>query len=361
MKRNAMKKILYLFLFSFLLACQNSNENQGGINESLLPNATGGYDEIMFFVSDAIYSDTLSKQMKKAFVQAYKILPQPEARFVTSTVAYSKRNNILKRFINSVFVLTQDEKSAMVSEMLSILTAEEKKALQNGSQKVFYKKNLWAKGQNIMLLIAPSVEEIPQFIEQNEDEINEYFDETNLSFYQKIAYIDGVNLSLNKQFKAYHNFTLDVPNGYKIAKNEGNMILLRRDESKSTLFLCIDVVNYNDTIADYNYGIEKFDEIGKHLDGMKENSYAIADTTLGFAIEKSEVEGRIIYENGGLWVMENDIVGGGPFINQLIIDNANQRMIYLAGIVYGPGEKNKKKYMRQFEAIFNTLKINTAK
>ena len=39
-----------------------------------------------------------------------------------------------------------------------------------------------------------------------------------------------------------------------------------------------------------------------------------------------------------------------------IIDNSKNRVIYLSGMIYGPGEKKKKKFMREFEAIFSTLK-----
>ena len=106
-----------------------------------------------------------------------------------------------------------------------------------------------------------------------------------------------------------------------------------------------------------NLGIEKFNELGILIDGMKENSYVVADSTFGFQTKKI-VRGNVTtFENAGLWVMENDFVGGGPFINQYIIDNNKNRIIYLSGIIYGPGEKNKKKYMRQFEVIFTSLKL----
>lgn len=353
-----MKKLISIFFLAIVLSACNT-ENSSQTTFALLPDATGGADEVMVFVNDSYFSDTLAKSIKETMTVAYKILPQSEARFAYSTAPFGKMNTILKRFINPIFVLTKSENSALVSEMDALLTAKDKVEIKQSEDAIFFRKNLWSQNQSIVILIAPSEEKIVETLAKYKPEIEKYYDEANLSFFNKLAYIDGINKSLNKQFKEYHGIDFKVPSGYILAENDKNLVLLRKDDAKSTLFLAFDVMDYNAKIPLNNLGIEKFNAVGKYLDGEKEGSFVVADITLGFKLETIAEDGLVKYENSGLWIMQNDLVGGGPFINQYIIDNANQRVIYLSGMIYGPAEKHKKKYMRQFEAIFNSLKLET--
>ncbi|MGB1315019.1 MAG: DUF4837 family protein [Chitinophagales bacterium] len=341
-------------LFVLLSSC-NSNEkpNTGG----LLPDATGGADELLVFMEDAFVTDSLVQNIRKEMTDMYKILPQSEVRFSITAVQYSKMNTILERFRNPIFVITKNETSSLYKEMLTKLTDSEKQTLQNQKDAIFFKNNLTANNQNVAIILVPNKEEIVSTLLKYKKEMFNFFDENNLKFFKDVAYYDGVNKTLNKQFKKFHGLKFDVPNGFVLAKNENNLVLLRKEDVKSTLFLAIDVMEYNDTISYNNLGIEKFNKTGKLLDGETEGSYVVADTTLGFDIEKSLKNDLVIFENAGLWIMQNDYVGGGPFVNQYIIDNKRKRVIYLQAMIYGPGEKKKKKYMRQFEAMFSTLEI----
>lgn len=349
------KYISAVLMVLVLISCDSEKSSTGNY---LLPDATGGSDELMVFVNDAYFSEDFAKAVKKMLVEPYKILPQSEARFSVSTVAFSKINTILKRFRNPIYIVVKGENSEFANELNALLTDEEKKNIDENESFILYKNNVWASDQNVAIVFVSKAQNIIASLEKNKPELERFFDNSNLKFYSKIAYINGVNASLNKQFKEYHNFKFDIPVGYVLAKNEKNMVLLRKDEDKSTLFLAIDVIEYNAEIPLNNLGISKFNEIGKFLDGEKENSFVIADTTLGFTEEIIKEDGLVKYENGGLWVMQNDLVGGGPFINQYIIDNSKNRVIYLSGMIYGPAERHKKKYMRQFEAIFNSLKLD---
>ena len=348
-----MRFFFLLSIVSFLFfTCENTNT----INSSILPSNIGGSDEVMIVVNDEFLNDDLIKSIKKNMVDYYKILPQSQARFLISTVKFSKVNYLLERFINPIYVVTKNEKSEIATLVSQILNEEDKKELKSGKS-IFYKKNIWAREQSVIIIVAENEKDILTSLIKHKEEINNHFDDTNLKFFKKIAYIDGVNQSLKKQLKEYHNIDFDIPSGYVLAENKDNYILLRKDDAKVTLFLTFDLNKYNDTIPINNLGIEKFNKLGKLINGEGAKSFVVADTTLGF-VKKQIQKGKVtIFENGGLWVMENDFVGGGPFINQYIIDNKNNRVIYLSGMIYGPQERKKKKYMRQFEAIFNTLEI----
>lgn len=352
-----MQKLIYFSIFIlFFTSCQNVTDSN---NPDFLPQSSGAADEIMILINEGLYDDSLAKDIKKTFISPYKLLPQAEARFSMSAMPYNHSNALLKRFINIIYIVTQSDESALATEVYAMLTDKERTQAKENGEHLFFKKNRYANKQNIAILIVPTKKEIISAISTFKPKLEAHFDQANLPYFTDLAYINGANESLNEQFKKFHQLQFDVPNEYKLAKSEKNMLLLRKDVEKATMFLCFDIIKYQAEVPLENLGIQHFNKIGKYLDAKTEGSYVIADTTLGFKTEKTILANEtIIYENAGLWYVENDYVGGGPFINQYIIDKKNNRIIYLSGIFFGPGVKHKKKYMREFEAIFNTLNID---
>ena len=98
-------------------------------------------------------------------------------------------------------------------------------------------------------------------------------------------------------------------------------------------------------------------ERGHYMSSNAPNSYMTTDSVLGFLENKTVKDNIITYETSGLWSMENDFMGG-PFITKYIIDNKNNRVIFLDGFMFAPGEDKKKRYMRQIEAIMSTIEVN---
>jgi len=331
------------------IAC---NENTTpATNATILPNSTGGTDEIMFVVADHLYGENMDAIIYDNFSEYYKLLPQPEDRFKISTVKFSQLNSLLYRFRNIIFIGSYDTKDAVNKIALEIL-GEEK---LNEKNAVVYKKNVWANNQLITILMSPTQAEIGKSILSNAKSISNTISNNELDAYKKLAYINGVNTKLREQLVNFYGLSFDVPVHYKKATNEGSFVSFRGDNEKSTFYLFFDVVKFDEPVEDVNKGIEFRNERGKYVSSNIEGTYVVSDSTLGFFSERIEKDDFIIYENRGLWSMENDFMGG-PFINRYIIDLKENRVILLDGFVYGPGDKNKLKLMRQFEAIFSTFK-----
>ena len=53
--------------------------------------------------------------------------------------------------------------------------------------------------------------------------------------------------------------------------------------------------------------------------------------------------------------MEGDFMGG-PFLNYIIKDEKNNRMLFVDAFVYAP-KYNKREYLRKMEAMVSTLKF----
>jgi hypothetical protein len=341
-----MQKLFFIFTAIFLFAsCQSDTKK-----DKVLPTATGGVDEIMFVLPDHLYNDVNEKAIEDNFFEYFKVLPQPEPRFKISVVKASQMNSLLFRFRNTIFISSYDSKDGVTKLAEEALD----EADFSDAKTIYFKRNVWARNQLITFLFAPNHQEIPNTIASFAENIKNTISKNELVAYKSLAYINGVNVKLREQLESHYELSFNVPVNYKIAENEGSFVSFRGDSEKSTYYLFFDVIKFDEPVVDENRGIEMRNARGNYVSTNMENTYMVSDSTLGFFTTRFERDGFIIYENRGLWSMQNDFMGG-PFINQYIIDKEKNRVIFLDGFVYGPGDKNKHKIIRQFEAIFSTL------
>lgn len=349
-----------LVLLLALNACkQNPDEKKTDSKNSfssVLPSSTGAADEIMVIVDDASINDSLSKVINRSVNEIYRVLPKEEYLFTISVVPYSSVNQLMYRFRNIILVSNTSNTTEILATAKSLLSNTDFEKLKNGSQKTFTVNNVWSHPQNVVFVFGNSEKDIENTFKQDGNLINRLIKTADLDAYRKIAYLNGVNMKLKEQWQDYHKIAFDVPTDYKLAKNDENFVLLRKEIEKGMIFLEFDVVHYSDSIPDANYGTQFFNERGKYISSNAEKTFVKTEELAPTLSQKILKSHEIIYENSGMWKMENDFMGGS-YINRYIIDNANKRVIFVNGLVFAPGENNKKKYMRQIEAIFSTLKV----
>ena len=349
--------LLFIFLLSIsLFACRSGNQSGEGPLSSILPSSTGAADEVMFVIPDQLNTDDTKSIINQSFNKLYRILPKEESIFTISKVDFSAVNSLMYRFRNIVLIANTSENGELLAMAKDILSPEQFADLESGNQSTFLLKNIWSKPQNVIFIFGSSDEVLKENIVSSAPSIIERIQETDLVAHKKIAYLNGVNVKLKEQLKTYYNIEWDLPTDYKMAENEGSFISFRKDVPKGMIFIYFDVIEYSGTVPDANYGIVLRNERGKYVSSNVANSYMSTDSTLGFIETRTEKNGIITYETSGLWRMENDFMGG-PFINQYIIDNANNRVILLDGFMFAPGEDKKKRYMRQIEGVFSTLNV----
>ena len=69
-----------------------------------------------------------------------------------------------------------------------------------------------------------------------------------------------------------------------------------------------------------------------------------------------ELNGHFGIRTQSLWRLEHDFMGG-PFINYLIYDKTNNRIIHLDAYVYAPDITSKRRLMREMEAMLTTFGV----
>ncbi len=345
--------VYYCLLILFLSACKGDKK---GRFLDLKPSSTGGADEIMFVFPDYLNTTENKKLIHLNFSQTYRKLPSAEAIFTLSSVNYGKMNGLMYRFRSIVMCFDVSKKSEMLGMAKNLMSKEDFTKLENNEQYTFFYKNVWSKPQNVIFIFGNGEEDLNKKVKESASDISKVVLESDMEVYKKVTYIDGINQSLKKQWKEFHAISLDIPSNYKMARNEGNFVLLRKDIKEGLIFLMFDVKEYNDSIPDEDRSITYRDELGRYVSSDNVGSFMKTDHTDGFIKERWEDKGIIYYETSGLWRMENDFMGG-PFISRYIIDNRNKRVVFLDGMMFAPGEDKKKRFMKQVEVIFNSLEI----
>ena len=98
------------------------------------------------------------------------------------------------------------------------------------------------------------------------------------------------------------------------------------------------------------------DSLGKvHVEGSRPQSF-MATETLYDPDYKMVKEKPYTLATKGLWTMKNDFLGG-PYTAYAILDEEKQKIIYVEGFIYCPGER-KRGHVFELEAILSGLKLN---
>ena len=102
--------------------------------------------------------------------------------------------------------------------------------------------------------------------------------------------------------------------------------------------------------------IKKRDSIGKvHIPGQFENTYMKTEPLYNPMATKMKLDDKEAYEIRGLWIVQNDFMGG-PFINYALLDEAKNRVVVVEGFSYSPATK-KRDFVFEMEAILKTIEI----
>ena len=89
--------------------------------------------------------------------------------------------------------------------------------------------------------------------------------------------------------------------------------------------------------------------------GRNEASYMKTEEAYEPYFFKTTIKGLKTLETRGTWEVVNDYMAG-PFLNYIVQDKINQRLIVMDGFAFSPSIQ-KRQYMVELEAIFRSLKV----
>ncbi|MBT8265620.1 MAG: DUF4837 family protein [Bacteroidia bacterium] len=217
-------------------------------------------------------------------------------------------------------------------------------------------KDVYAKPQVLILVTGNSSEEIINEINENAKRIVSAFKNAELKEKQRRI---RISLHKNNSLEEKLGITMNFPSVYRIAKETDNFYWIRKDIKTGTMNLMVYEMPWG-SISEgenaINDIIKMRDSIGKaYIPGPVDGSYMITEASYTPFLTKTIIDNKPALLTKSTWEVENAFMAG-PFINYIIKDEINNRLIVAEGFTFAPSVE-KRDHMFELEAIIQSLKI----
>ncbi|PWJ40229.1 DUF4837 family protein [Sediminitomix flava] len=363
-----MKKLMKLFFafsiiaVTFLSSCNSKKEGKEKVADTTnyaLPSANGAIGEIYLLMDSAKWEGELGAEVRKIFNETMPGLLQNETRFNVSYIRPKSFNRVLKRTKNLVFITSLESNSSDTEKLKEFYgKAMQDKFVETGEAYMSAGTDIYARGQKVLNIVSGSDRELMKLLKKNKQSIHKFFADADIArINEKMIF----NTHLKNELKKEHGFSLNIPDGYKIAKDTAQFVWLRQPDVKWDKYLIVAYKDYeSEKEFDYDSVIHFRDSLCKKFiygNPAKKDSYVITlkdrfrpDT------EVTELDGKFARELRGHWQTYSQTMGG-PFVSYTVTDDENKRLYYVEGFVYAPS-KDKMPFIRELEAVLTTFETN---
>ncbi len=300
------------------------------------PNVAGKAGELLIVMDDKIKKSEGGKVLQRAMIQTYLGLPQEEPHFDMLVTPHRGFSSHMKTFRN--LIVTEISPKAK-------------------SDTIRYFKDLWAKPQSAIRIIAKDTIGLRKLVEQHELRILSFFNraerERNMAYYKATP-----NAEMIEAAKQQWKINLTIPANLKKRKSNENFTWLGEDTDWGSQGVMIYEYPYiGEGTFSKEYMLNKRDSmLHKNVPGPSQGSFMTTEHNYPIIYKETKLNDIKVVEMRGLWKVQNDMMGG-PFIMQARHDVENNRVIVTEGYVYSPENPDKRDKIRQLEALMYTCKV----
>ncbi len=325
MKKAFVSVIAIIIVFS---SCKEKNSS------ALLTNVTGKSGEVVLVIDPDHWSSEVGKEFRKKLSQEHPALPQSEPMFDLVHIPYEAFTNIFKTHRNIII--------AKVDNNLH-------------EPKMIVQKDLWAKPQIIVSVMAQNDSALASVIREKGDILVDRILKMELERYNK-NYKKYEQMGIADRLGQKFGVRLTIPKGYTLDVDTTDFVWIE-SRGRGDVVQGILVYSYDkpevELTSDYLFA-KRTQFTKKFIPGPTEGSYMAVETEAATFRREIEVNEIDVVELRSLWKIENDFMGG-PFISFSFIDK-NNKVINIDGFVFAP-QFDKRDYLRQVEAILNSVQI----
>lgn len=300
--------------------------------------SAGGTAEILIVTqNDDQWNGMIGDSIRQYFLDYQYGLPQPEAK-------------------NDLAHINVKGFSDMFKKHKCILEVEIDPKLEKAKAETA--EDLWAAPQRYVKITAPTSTAWVDLFEAQKETYKLWFDKVERERIMNV-FRPSVDNNITDAIAKKMGFTLTVPQGFFIAKNEPDFMWIRKELERSSACLLIYQTPYRDT-AQFNVNslVAMRDMmLQKYIPGPLEGSYMTTETefVLPLVTYVPDFPAGYTVEMRGMWKVENDFMGG-PFVSYTFADNRTGNLVTVEGYYYEPNQK-KRNQMLQLEAILYSLKF----
>lgn len=326
-----MKRIIYIFVATCLLIACKNGANEGKNNgEIYLPQSSGQINSLAVVIENNLWKGAVGDTIRKYFASPVEGLSTEEPIFSLHQIPPQ--------------IFTDNTRNSR-----NILIIKE-----NNSNKVTLKENLYARPQKVAVITGKTNRDITCEIQEHFKKlVNEFknndIQENQLRFQKALNTDETIEKSLG--------FKLMMPAVYKIVKKENNFFWIERQIKGGTANIIIYEMPLNSIPqgdARAEAIVKMRDSIGKrYIPGREEGMYMITESAFAPSIYNTKIKGRNTIESKGLWEVKNFLLGG-PYVNYVIEDAPNKRLVVVEGFVSAP-MTDKRDHLFELESIIKSI------
>lgn len=332
-----MRKVLAILLAGLFLGCSMIACKDGGGRKAVLQAVTGSVNEILVITPKVRWDGPIGDSIRAYFGQPQMGLPQGEPMFDLISLPISNFDKTVKAHRNVL----------IVSLKSSVDTAS-----------ISYADSPWARSQKVFRIVAPTEEAFYKVFHANKEKIMKAFlaaeRDRLVDIYKKTP-----NMKVFNTFRDEYDMLLYCPGGYNVNKDTADFVWSSyetRVDSRGFIFFekpyeSASQLDYQVILDDVNEKLKEF------IPGPRDSTWMALDMVTPMSAANYQYAGKhYAMLIRGLWQVENDYMGG-PFVLNVVLDQKNNRILYMMGYVYAPDGK-KRNLLRQVEGIVYSMDID---
>ena len=318
------KHVVVIFIIFFLQSCEDNKV-------VYKPESSARINSITVVVDNDNWNNTIGDKIRNLYADEYEGLPQIEERFTLKQMPYEAFSGFSRSSRNIIFI---NKKS---------------------NPEFFFEVDKYARPQIYLEIKGNSIKSILEQIDKSKKEaINKF---TNGEIEESKRRILKSPL---KDTKAMDDFLINMkmPSAYSLYKQDKNFIWYQKQIQKGHSNVIVTQLPSQKNIFEYNIPsvIKLRDSIGEvFLPGRNPESFMISEKEYLPYQKKVNYYGIKMLETRGTWEVKGDFMGG-PFLNYLVEDKLNDRVLFVEGFVFAPS-KRKRDNIIELEAIIKSLKL----
>ena len=316
-----MKRELIIFFILVVISCNN--------NQTVYkPLSSGRIHSLSVVVDSKEWTSKIGDEIRKAYADEYLGLPQVEERFSLNHIDYETFSDFARTSRNIIYINKRKKQGHTIV------------------------KNKYARPQVFLEISGVNEKEIISQIQASKtDGVLAFSKGEIIENQRRILQSPLTQNNLKKDF----GVQLTMSSAYQVFKKDNNTTWFQKPTKYGTSNILVSSLDLIDEI-DLETAIQIRDSIAKiFVPGRVEESYMITESAYIPVFKKTSIRRLESFETRGTWEVKGDFMGG-PFINYLIKDTTNNRLLFIEGFVFSPSQR-KRDNIIELEAIIKTVKI----
>ena len=318
------KHLVVIFIVFFLQSCEDNKV-------VYKPESSARINSITVVVDNDNWNNTIGDKIRNLYADEYEGLPQIEERFTLKQMPYEAFSGFSRSSRNIIFI---NKKS---------------------NPEFFFEVDKYARPQIYLEIKGNSIKSLLDQIDKSKKEAINRFTNGEIEENKR-----RILKSPLKDTSAMEDLSINVkmPSAYSLYKQDKNFIWYQKQIQKGHSNIIVTQLPNQKNIFDYNIQslIKLRDSIGKSfLPGRNPESFMISEKEYLPYQKKVNYYGIKMLETRGTWEVKGDFMGG-PFLNYLVEDKLNDRVLFIEGFVFAPS-KRKRDNIIELEAIIKSLKL----